>query len=246
MKHTPSTTTNTDEPPVVLELQDIKKSFVVPGGDPLLILDIPFFQIDAGELVALEGQSGSGKSTLLNVVSGISRPDSGHVLISGLDIVKLAESQRDRLRADRIGLIFQQFNLLPGFTALENVLVAMSFGSAVADKSHAESLLESVGLADRLHHKPAALSIGQQQRVAVARALANRPRVLLADEPTASIDPAHQQQVIDLLQTTCQKEKVALLVVTHAPEVAEQFPIRHRLEDFNRAVAVHKTTNGVY
>ena len=106
MKHTPSTTTNTDEPPVVLELQDIKKSFVVPGGDPLLILDIPFFQIDAGELVALEGQSGSGKSTLLNVVSGISRPDSGHVLISGLDIVKLAESQRDRLRADRIGLIF--------------------------------------------------------------------------------------------------------------------------------------------
>ena len=96
MKHTPSSTRNTDEPPVVLELQDIKKSFVVPGGDPLLILDIPFFQIDAGELVALEGQSGSGKSTLLNVVSGISRPDSGHVLISGLDIVKLAESQRDR------------------------------------------------------------------------------------------------------------------------------------------------------
>ena len=245
MKHTPSIHQNTDGPPVVLELQDIKKSFVVPGGDPLLILDIPFFQIDAGELVALEGQSGSGKSTLLNVVSGISRPDSGHVLISGLDIVKLAEPQRDRLRADRIGLIFQQFNLLPGFTALENVLVAMSFGSAFADKGRAESLLESVGLADRLHHKPAALSIGQQQRVAVARALANRPRVLLADEPTASIDPAHQQQVIDLLQTTCQEEKVALLVVTHAPEVAEQFPIRHRLEDFNQAVAVHPTTNEV-
>ena len=132
------------------------------------------FHIDAGELVALEGQSGSGKSTLLNVISGISRPDSGHVLISGLDIVKLAESQRDRLRADRVGLIFQQFNLLPGFTALENVLVAMSFGSAVADKGRAETLLESVGLADRLHHKPAALSIGQQQRVAVARALANQ------------------------------------------------------------------------
>ena len=245
MKHTSSIHQNTDSPPVVLELQDVKKSFVVPGGDPLLILDIPFFQIDAGELVALEGQSGSGKSTLLNVVSGISRPDSGHVLISGLDIVKLAETQRDRLRADRVGLIFQQFNLLPGFTALENVLVAMSFGSAVADKGRAESLLESVGLADRLHHKPAALSIGQQQRVAVARALANRPRVLLADEPTASIDPAHQQQVIDLLQTTCQEEKVALLVVTHAPEVAEQFPIRHRLEDFNQAVAVHPTTNEV-
>ena len=245
MKHTPTITKNKDGSPVVVELQNVKKSFVMPGGDPLLILDIPSFHIDAGELVALEGQSGSGKSTLLNVISGISRPDSGHVLISGLDIVKLAESQRDRLRADRVGLIFQQFNLLPGFTALENVLVAMSFGSAVADKGHAESLLESVGLADRLHHKPAALSIGQQQRVAVARALANRPRVLLADEPPASIDPAHQQQVIDLLQTTCQDENVALLVVTHAPEIAEQFPIRHRLEDFNRAVAVHKTTNEV-
>ena len=245
MKHTPTITKNKDGSPVVLELQNIKKSFVMPGGDPLLILDIPSFHIDAGELVALEGQSGSGKSTLLNVISGISRPDSGHVLISGLDIVKLAESQRDRLRADRVGLIFQQFNLLPGFTALENVLVAMSFGSAGADKVRAESLLESVGLADRLHHKPAALSIGQQQRVAVARALANRPRILLADEPTASIDPAHQQQVIDLLQTTCQDENVALLVVTHAPEIAKQFPIRYRLENFNRAVAVHPTTNEV-
>ena len=245
MKHTPTITKNKDGSPVVLELQNVKKSFVMPGGDPLLILDIPSFHIDAGELVALEGQSGSGKSTLLNVISGISRPDSGHVLISGLDIVKLAESQRDRLRADRVGLIFQQFNLLPGFTALENVLVAMSFGSAVADKVRAESLLESVGLADRLHHKPAALSIGQQQRVAVARALANRPRILLADEPTASIDPAHQQQVIDLLQTTCQDENVALLVVTHSPEIAKQFPIRYRLENFNRAVAVHPTTNEV-
>jgi putative ABC transport system ATP-binding protein len=245
MKHAPTITKNKDGSPVVLELQNVKKSFVMPGGDPLLILDIPSFHIDAGELVALEGQSGSGKSTLLNVISGISRPDSGHVLISGLDIVKLAESQRDRLRADRVGLIFQQFNLLPGFTALENVLVAMSFGSAVADKGRAETLLESVGLADRLHHKPAALSIGQQQRVAVARALANRPRILLADEPTASIDPAHQQQVIDLLQTTCQDENVALLVVTHAPEIAEQFPIRYRLENFNRAVAVHPTTNEV-
>ena len=245
MKHTPTITKNKDGSPVVLELQNVKKSFVMPGGDPLLILDITSFHIDAGELVALEGQSGSGKSTLLNVISGISRPDSGHVLISGLDIVKLAESQRDRLRADRVGLIFQQFNLLPGFTALENVLVAMNFGSTVADKGRAETLLESVGLADRLHHKPAALSIGQQQRVAVARALANRPRILLADEPTASIDPAHQQQVIDLLQTTCQDENVAPLVVTHAPEIAEQFPIRYRLENFNRAVAVHPTTNEV-
>ena len=245
MKQTHSNTQSPVEKSAVLELNGVKKSFSVPGGDPLLILDIPFFQIAAGELVALEGQSGSGKSTLLNVISGIMRPDSGQVLVGGLNIVKLAEPQRDRLRADRIGLVFQQFNLLPGFTALENVLVAMSFGSQVSSKERAESLLEAVGLADRFHHKPATMSIGQQQRVAVARALANRPRVLLADEPTASIDPSHQQQVIDLLQTTCREEEVALLVVTHAPEVAEQFPVRHRLEDFNRAAAVHPTTSGV-
>ena len=246
MKQTHSNTQSPVEKSAVLELHDVKKSFSVPGGDPLLILDVPSFQIAGGELVALEGQSGSGKSTLLNVVSGIMRPDSGQVLIGGLNIVKLAEPQRDRLRADRIGLVFQQFNLLPGFSALVIVLVAMSFGSHVSSKERAESLLEAVGLADRFHHKPAAMSIGQQQRVAVARALANQPRVLLADEPTASIDPSHQQQVIDLLQTTCREEEVALLVVTHAPEVAEQFPVRHRLEDFNRAAAVHPTTSGVY
>ena len=246
MKQTHTKNQSSTKEAAVLELRDVKKSFSVPGSNPLQILDIPFFQITAGELVALEGQSGSGKSTLLNVVSGILRPDSGEVLIGGLNIVKLAEPQRDRLRADRIGLVFQQFNLLPGFTALENVLVAMSFGSQAASKERAESLLEAVGLADRFHHKPAALSIGQQQRVAVARALANRPRVLLADEPTASIDPAHQQQVIDLLQNTCKEEDVALLVVTHAPEVAEQFPVRHRLEEFNRAAAIHPTTSGVH
>jgi len=133
--------------------------------------------------------------------------------------------------------VFQQFNLLPGFTALENVLVAMTFGSGRPDRARATALLGAVGLSHRLHHKPAELSIGQQQRVAVARALANRPRVVLADEPTASIDAAHQQQVIDLLRDTCAGQGVALVVVTHAPEVAEQFPRRLRLEDFNRAAA---------
>ena len=226
-------------PPPVIELTGVRKAFPVPGGEPLTILDIPAFTVAAGELVALEGQSGSGKSTLLNVIAGILRPDAGSVKIAGIDIVKLAEPMRDRLRADRVGLVFQQFNLLPGFTALENVLVAMSFGSRPADRSRAEALLTAVGLTDRLHHKPAALSIGQQQRVAVARALANRPRVLLADEPTASIDPAHQQQVIDLLQNSCRDEQVSLVVVTHAPEVAKQFPVRYRLEDFNRAAAAH-------
>lgn len=163
------------------------------------------------------------------------RPDQGKVVIDGVDLMSLSEARRDRIRADRLGLVFQQFNLLPGFTALENVLVAMSFSSTKVNRQRAIDLLASVGLDDRMHHKPAELSIGQQQRVAVARALANRPRVVLADEPTASIDPGHQQQVVDLLKDTCAQYEVALLVVTHAPEVAGQFATRVRLENFNKA-----------
>lgn len=222
-------------PSPVVELAQVRKSFSMPGGETVAVLDIDGFALAEGEQCALEGQSGSGKSTLLHVIAGIMRPDAGRVAIDGLDITRLDEARRDRVRADKLGLVFQQFNLLPGFTALENVLVAMSFGSGRPDRWRAADLLASVGLADRLHHKPQALSIGQQQRVAVARALANRPRVILADEPTASIDPAHQQQVIDLLKNTCAERDVALVVVTHAPDVARQFSRRLRLEDFNRA-----------
>jgi putative ABC transport system ATP-binding protein len=222
----------------VIELHDVRKSFALPGGETVDVLDVPAFSVAAGEQCALEGPSGSGKSTLLHVIAGILRPDAGRVLVEGRDICRLPEASRDRIRADKIGLVFQQFNLLPGFTALDNVLVAMSFGSARPDRRRATGLLAAVGLGHRLHHRPAELSIGQQQRVAVARALANRPRAILADEPTASVDAAHQAQVIDLLQTTCAEQGVALLVVTHAPEVAGRFPRRLRLEEFNRAAEV--------
>jgi len=229
-------------PSPVIELRNVRKAFVAPGGEIVPVLDIESFALDAGEECALEGQSGSGKSTLLNVISGIMRPDAGSVFVGGHDIARFDEARRDRVRADTLGLVFQQFNLLPGFTALENVLVAMSFGSGRPDRWRAADLLASVGLADRMQHKPGELSIGQQQRVAVARALANRPRVILADEPTASIDPAHQQQVIDLLKATCTERDVALIVVTHAPEVARQFSRRLRLEDFNRAARTEART----
>jgi len=221
----------------VIELAGVRKSFPQPEGGRVEILDIAALTIPAGAQLALEGSSGSGKSTLLNVIAGILRPDSGHVLIDGIDITRLAEPQRDRLRADKLGLVFQSFNLLPGFTALENVLVAMAFGSDRPDRTRAAGLLAAVGLSHRLHYRPAQLSTGQQQRVAVARALANRPRVVLADEPTASVDAAHQAQVIDLLRGTCTEQGVALVVVTHAPEVAAAFPERLRLEHFNRAAA---------
>jgi putative ABC transport system ATP-binding protein len=222
-------------PAPVIRLENVRKSFAMPGGERVDVLDVPGFVLEAGEQAVLEGTSGSGKSTLLHVISGIMRPDSGRVEVAGTDITRLPESRRDRLRADTLGLVFQQFNLLPGFTALENVLVAMSFGSGRPDRGRAAGLLDAVGLGHRFHHKPAELSIGQQQRVAVARALANRPRAILADEPTASVDAAHQQQVIDLLRNTCTEHGVALFVVTHDATIAGQFPRRLALDEFNRA-----------
>jgi putative ABC transport system ATP-binding protein len=222
----------------MLLLKEVRKSFREPDGTALPILDIRQFHVAAGEQVVLMGRSGCGKTTLLHVIAGISRPDAGIVQIDGVDITRLSEAGRDRFRADKIGYVFQTFNLLSGFSALENVLLGMSFAGKRSDPARARQLLERVGLKQRLTHRPAMLSVGEQQRVAVARALANRPRLLLADEPTANVDSGHQQQIIDLVRTTCQEEDVALLLVTHTPEVAEQFQRVERLENFNHAVAV--------
>jgi putative ABC transport system ATP-binding protein len=221
----------------MLLLKDVRKSFREPDGSPLPILNIPEFRAAAGEQVVLMGRSGCGKTTLLHVIAGISRPDAGSVQIDGTDITRLSEAGRDRFRADKLGYVFQTFNLLPGFSALENVILGMSFAGRRVDVARARDLLERVGLKHRLSHRPAALSVGEQQRVAVARALANRPKLLLADEPTANVDSGHQQQIIDLVRSTCQEENVALLLVTHTPEVAQQFERVERLENFNQAVA---------
>jgi ABC-type lipoprotein export system ATPase subunit len=217
----------------MLLLKNVRKTFREPDGSELPILNIKEFRVAAGEQAVLMGRSGSGKTTLLHVVAGISRPDSGVVRIDGLDITALAEAGRDRFRADKIGYVFQTFNLLPGFSALENVMLGMSFAGGRPDAARARRLLDRVELTHRLSHRPAMLSVGEQQRVAVARALANRPKLLLADEPTANVDSGHQQQIIDLIRQTCQEETVTLLLVTHTPEVAEQFGRVDRLEDFN-------------
>lgn len=217
-----------------LQLRDIRKTYREPSGGVITILNIAEFQLARGEQVVLIGQSGGGKTTLLNVIAGITSPDSGEVKIGGTDITRLHESARDRFRAERIGYVFQTFNLLPAFTALENVLLGMSFGGKAVNRHRATELLEQVGLGHRLHHKPAQLSVGEQQRVSVARALVNTPQVLLADEPTANVDPAHQQSVLDLIRQSCREHEVALLMVTHAPEVAGQFERVERLTDFNR------------
>ncbi|HEX4132770.1 MAG TPA: ABC transporter ATP-binding protein [Pirellulales bacterium] len=221
----------------MLLLRDVKKSFVDPEGEVLPILDVAEFHVAAGEQVLLMGRSGSGKTTLLQIIAGLARPDSGLVQVAGQDITKLSEAVRDRFRAQNLGYVFQTFNLLPGFSAIENVLLAMSFGGQRSDRDRAATLLGRVGLGKRLRHKPSMLSVGEQQRVAVARALANRPKLLLADEPTASVDAKHQQQIIDLIRDTCREEDVALLLVTHAREVAEQFERVEQLEQFNQALA---------
>ena len=219
----------------MLLLKDVRKSFIEPDGTVLKILDIASFQVGAGEQVVLMGQSGSGKTTLLHVIAGISRPDSGRVEVDGCDIARLPEAGRDRYRAEKIGYVFQTFNLLAGFSALENVMLGMTFAGRRSDAARARALLERVGLGRRLTHKPAMLSVGEQQRVAVARALANRPKLLLADEPTANVDRSNQQQIIDLVRETCREENVALLLVTHTGEVSEQFERVERLEQFNQA-----------
>ena len=217
-----------------LELRNVTKSYREPGGGRLPVLNVSEFKLASGEQAVLVGSSGGGKTTLLNIIAGITAADGGEVLVGGTDIVKLPEAARDRFRAERIGFVFQTFNLLPAFTALENVLLGMSFGGKRADRSRAIKLLERVGLGHRLHHKPSQLSVGEQQRTSVARAMANTPRLLLADEPTANVDAANQQTILELIRDSCRENNVSLLLVTHAPEVASQFDRVEKLADFNR------------
>jgi len=219
----------------MLKLREVVKNYVQPDGGVLHVLDIEKFDVAEGEQIAMMGRSGCGKTTLLHCIAGISRPDSGRIWIDGWDITLMSEAERDRFRAEKIGYVFQTFNLLPGFTALENVLLAMRFTGRKVDRARARHLLERVGLQYREGHRPTQLSVGEQQRVAIARALANRPKLLLADEPTANIDTGNQAQVLELIRSTCREENVSLVLVTHSPEVASQFARVERLESFNRA-----------
>ena len=217
-----------------LLLEKVLKSYREPDGKRIPVLGIERLAINQGEQLALVGSSGGGKTTLLNIISGILTPDSGRVVVDGTDIATKHEVVRDRFRAARIGIVFQTFNLLPAFSALENVLLGMSFSGRGVDKAFEKQLLERVGLGHRLDHSPQKLSVGEQQRVAVARSLANKPVLLLADEPTANVDPANQQLILDLIRDTCRDHNVTLLMVTHSPEVAGAFSRVENLKDFNR------------
>jgi putative ABC transport system ATP-binding protein len=226
-----------------LTLTNLVKRYVGPDGSVVPVIDIPRFVLGDGEQVALIGSSGSGKTTLLHLVAGILTADSGKITFGSgpdgqVDITTLSEAQRDVFRGAYIGYIFQTHHLLAGFTALENVLLGMSFTGRPHDAGWARRLLEEVGLSDRLHYKPAKLSVGQQQRVAVARALASRPRVVLADEPTGALDPGNAQQVLDLIRSLCAEVSASLILVSHDMEIARQLPRRVSLGELNRAAAV--------
>ena len=227
----------TDRYCAMLLLENVRKSYPQPGREPLPILDVPHLAVEAGEQVVIRGRSGCGKTTLLNSIAGLTTIDEGAIRVREVNVARLPEAGRDRFRARHLGYVFQTFNLLAGFSALENVLLGMTFTGQKPDRERARLLLDRVGLGHRTHHKPGAMSVGEQQRTAVARALANKPVLLLADEPTANVDPAHQQQIIELLREVCRDENVAMLLVTHSDEVSGQFERVEQLEEINRVVA---------
>ncbi|MBD5391857.1 ABC transporter ATP-binding protein [bacterium] len=201
---------------VVMSVRDIKKTFI-EGGQPLHILRGGGFDLHRGEIVAMVGPSGSGKSTLLQCVGLLDKPTGGSILIAGHPAQKMDDETRTCVRRTKIGFVYQRHNLLSDFTALENVMMPMLANDVDNDAAAARAmkLLRSVGAAHRASHLPGQMSGGEAQRTAVARALANNPEILLADEPTGSLDPVHATAVFDLLLDIVRKNKMAMLFVTH-------------------------------
>jgi ABC-type lipoprotein export system ATPase subunit len=220
----------------VLEISGLKKAYRTPDGETKTVVSIGDFAMNAGSEVGLKGESGSGKTTFLNLIAGIVKPDTGSILLNGVDVPALSESKRDRLRATTLGCVYQSFNLLQGYTCLENVLVAMSFGAG-RDRTFAKQLLDRVGLSQRLDYYPRQLSVGQQQRVAVARALANKPKLVLADEPTGNLDAERAAETLDLLRATCTEQGAALLLVSHDREILARFTEVADFKQLNRTAA---------
>ncbi|HKW99471.1 MAG TPA: ATP-binding cassette domain-containing protein [Bryobacteraceae bacterium] len=214
--------------PHFLEIDRVSKHYSVSGGAPLKALDNISLTVEAGEWLAIMGPSGSGKTTLLNLLGCLDRPTSGAVRIGSTDISQLSRSELVRFRAETVGLIFQQYHLIPHLTALENVMLAQYFHS-MTDEQEALRALEQVGLAGRARHLPSQLSGGEQQRVSIARALANDPKIILADEPTGNLDAANEQIVLDLLSGLHAQGRTILLV-THDERVGRCADRRINLE----------------
>jgi putative ABC transport system ATP-binding protein len=222
--------------PLMIHLRDVRKSYR-QGQRSVLACAVDHLEIAAGEQVALIGRSGSGKTTLLHILAGILRPDAGEVEVVGARLDRMGEAQRDRHRGRHIGMVYQTFNLLQPFTALENVLLGAVFGggSSHAARERAKSLLERVGLGDRLRHRPSELSVGQAQRVAMCRALIHDPELILADEPLGNQDKATGREVLQLLLQIAREGNRTVLMVTHDPDSAAQMQRTIDLASLRRA-----------
>ncbi|MFT3830759.1 MAG: ATP-binding cassette domain-containing protein [Opitutaceae bacterium] len=234
----------TDSPPpptsAAVVVRGLRKTYpAARGGEtatPRPTVAIEAFSLAAGEQLALCGESGCGKSTFLQLVAGILTPDAGTITVAGEAMAPAGERARDRLRARAVGQVFQTFNLLRGFTCLENLLLPMRFAGAV-DEWRARELLAQMGVGGCAARLPGALSVGQQQRVAIARALVNRPALVLADEPTANLDARHAALALSLLHDACAEHGAALLLVSHDERALAGFPAVRDFAELNRPLA---------
>ena len=218
-----------------VHLSDV--GFVFEQGEER-VLDIPSWEIARSERVFLQGESGSGKSTLLSLLSGMFVPSSGQVSVLGTAVSSLSTRERDRFRAGNIGFVFQQFNLIPYLSVLDNILLAAQFGegAGVSARTRAEELLIKVNLGSELHNRPAGqLSIGQQQRVAIVRALINSPELLLVDEPTSALDHRNRDAFLNLLTEILNESGCAMIFVSHDPNIGKHFNSKLTMVDLNRA-----------
>jgi len=213
----------------ILSCESLTRSYASGGREITVLRDITF-ELEAGGFLAVTGPSGSGKSTLLGLLAGLDRPTHGRVVLDGHDLAALTEDERARVRAEAVGFVFQSFHLIPTLTARENIQVPLELRGEDA-RARAEELLGRVGLGDRGHHYPAQLSGGEQQRVAVARAFAHRPKVLFADEPTGNLDAANGQNVVALLGELNRELGTTLVLVTHETDLAARARRVIRLRD---------------
>ncbi|NOV03518.1 ABC transporter ATP-binding protein [Paenibacillus planticolens] len=217
----------------MIEMNNISKSFTMHG-QRLSILNVPEWKIQQGERIALLGPSGSGKSTLLHLLSGVMIPDAGEIWVNGLPLHGYSQSKRDRFRAEHVGYIFQDFHLISSLTARQNVeLIVPPEWSKKQAKEQLDDWFDRVGLKDRQHHMPYELSRGQQQRAAIIRALITKPQLVLADEPTGSLDWETAGEVMSLLLNICESEKLTLVTVTHDLHLAEMYPKRVHIGEIN-------------
>lgn len=208
---------------VILQARDLKKSYKMSKTNVVRALNGINIKVMEGDFSAIVGPSGCGKSTLMHIMGLLDKPESGELIIEGIDTAKMKEKEATKFRSKKIGFIFQGFNLIPTLTAFENVVLAGKYGRMKKKErgGRAEDLLELVGLSDRINHKPAELSGGQQQRVAIARALMNNPSLILADEPTGELDSKTSLEIIEILKKLNKKNNQTFVLVTHNNEVAE-------------------------